>query len=282
MGVSPLVRRRRLAAELRRLRAVAKKSIEDVAEHLECSTAKIRRIEAGQVGPRVQDVRELLDCYGVTGADRDTLVQLSRQARARGWWHSYAGFISAEFMTYLGLEDEACAISTYENYFIPGLLQTERYARAVMTSRPDTPAAEVERGLEIRRMRWRLLNRADAPTLCAVIDENTVRRLAGRPELLVEQYDHLISLAALPAITLQVLPLSTGAYPDAGASFTLLTFADPADPKIAYAELPASEHYSDEEERIRRYQAAFDRLQARALDPDDSVALIKACASEVQ
>jgi transcriptional regulator with XRE-family HTH domain len=282
MGVSPLVRRRRLAAELRRLRATAEKSIEDVAEHLECSTAKVRRIEAGQVGTRVQDVRELLDFYGVTDPERDTLVELSRQARARGWWHGYAEFISEEFMTYLGLEDEASTVSTYETYFVPALLQTERYARAVMTGRPHASLITVERGLEIRRMRWRLLDRSDPPLLHALIEEGALRRTTGRAGLMAEQYDHLVAVSALPDVTIQVLPLASGSHPDGGFPFTLLGFTDPADPKIGYAELLISEYYTDEAKHIGRYQAAFDQLRGRALDPDESVALIKACAAEVR
>ncbi|MEN3356115.1 MAG: hypothetical protein V7637_97 [Mycobacteriales bacterium] len=281
MGVSPLVRRRRLAAELRRLRAVAERSIEDVAEYLECSTAKVRRIEAGQVGTRVQDVRDLLDSYGVTGPERDKLVELSRQARARGWWHVYTDFASEEFVTYLGLEDEASVISTYETYFIPALVQTETYARAVMTGRAYASLPDVERGLEIRRKRWRLLDREDPPTIYALIDESALRR-SGPPDLMAEQYDHLVTVSALPHVTIQVLPLSNGSHPDGGFPFTLLGFSDPADPKIGYAELLNSEHYTDDAEQIGRYQAAFDQLRGRAMDPDESVGLIKACGREVQ
>ncbi len=282
MGVSPLVRRRRLAAELRRLRATAAKTVEDVAEYLECSTAKVRRIEAGQVGTRVQDVRDLLDCYGVTGPERDKLVELSRQARARGWWHNYADLVSEEFVTYLGLEDEASTIATYETYFIPGLLQTEQYARAVMTGRPHATLPVVERGLEIRRMRWQLLDRSDAPQLHALVEESALRRTSERKGLMAEQYDRLMSAATLPHVTIQILPLSTGSHPDGGFPFTLLGFSDPADPKIGYAELLISEHYTDDAKHIGRYQAAFAQLQARALSPDESVALIKACGRELQ
>lgn len=282
MGVSPLVRRRRLAAELRRLRAAAAKTIEDAAEHLECSTAKVRRIETGQVGTRVQDVRDLLDCYGVGGPEREALVELSRQARARGWWHNYADLVSEEFVTYLGLEDEASTIATYETYFIPGLLQTEQYARAVITGRPYATLAVVERGLELRRLRWRLLDRNDPPLLHALIDENALRRIAEHPGLMAEQYDRLASVAAVPHVTIQILPLSGGSHPDGGFPFTLLGFSDPADPKIGYAELLISEHYTDDPKHVGRYQAAFAQLQARALSPEESVRLIKACGRELR
>jgi hypothetical protein len=281
MGVSPLARRRRLAAELRRLRAAAAKSIEDAAEFLECSPTKLRRIEAGQVGTRIQDVRDLLDCYGVTGPERETLLEWSRQARGRGWWHVYSDLLSDEFLTYIGLEDEASEISTYEVYFVPALVQTEQYARAVMTARPDISLSTVERGLAVRRMRWQLLEHDEPPALTVLLDEGALHRLTGGPEVMAEQYDHLIAVSELPAVTLHVLPLSNGACPDGGFSFTLLGFADPADPRFAYGELLADEHFTSESEDIGRYQAAFDRLRARALDPEDSVAVIKARGREV-
>jgi transcriptional regulator with XRE-family HTH domain len=282
MGVSPVVRRRRLAAELRRLRAAAGKTIEEAAQHLECSTAKIRRIETGQVGTRIQDVRDLLDCYGVAGLERQTLLEVSRQARGRGWWHIYSDMVSEEFLTYLGLEDEAGLVCTYETYFVPGLLQTERYARAVMTAKPDTPLSTVERGLELRRTRWQLLDRAEPPAVEAVLDEGVLRRLTGGGELMAEQCEHLLALAARPSVALRIVPLGAGAYPDGGCSFTLLGFNDPADPKIAYAEVTASEHYTEDAAHIARYQSAFDHLRAQALGPDGSAALSRTRAEELR
>ncbi|HVQ90049.1 MAG TPA: helix-turn-helix transcriptional regulator [Mycobacteriales bacterium] len=282
MGVSPLVRRRHLAAQLRRLRAADEKSIEQVAEHLECSVAKVRQLEAGQTAIRSQEVRELLDYYTAAGPERENLLDLARQARGRGWWHAYEGLISEEFMTFLHLEDEASCISTYENYFIPGLLQTERYARAVMARRPQTPPIDMDRGLELRRMRWRLLYRADALTISALIDESALGRIPGGSELRDEQCDHLVTLSAMPNVAVQILPLLGGAYPNGGSAFTLLGFTDLADPKVAYAELLIGEHYTDNAKQIGWYQSAFAQLQARALSPDESVALIKACGRELQ
>jgi transcriptional regulator with XRE-family HTH domain len=274
-GASPVVRQRRLAVELRRLRLAAGKTLDDAAEYLECSPTKVSRIESGHVRARIQDVREMLDCYGLVGADREALLDLVRQARRKGWWHAYADMIPEAFQTMIGLEDEATAIWTYENHLIPGLLQTEGYARALMASRPGTPADLVERGLQLRTARQAVLSREHGPQLSAVIDEAALRRTAGGPEVMDEQYAHLIAMAASPAVTVQVLPFEAGA--DAGGSFpfVILGFADHTEPKVVYAELLTAAYFINTADDVRRYLAQFDNLRDRALDPADSLTLIR-------
>jgi transcriptional regulator with XRE-family HTH domain len=281
VGVSPVVRRRRLAAELRRLRTVTQMTLDDVAQVLECSAAKVRRIETGQVGARIQDVRELLRCYGVSDPERDVLLALVRHSRGRGWWQDYSDFVSDEFQTYVGLEHEASIIYTYEVYLIPGLLQTERYAATVMGAHQDCPLSDVERGLSIRMTRQRLLEGDEPPRLWAVVHERALERATYGPKMMVEQYERLISIAVRPTVTLQVLPSSAGAHPRSRFSYTILGFSNPADPPVVYAELLTSAHHIRQAEAIDQYQIEFDRLRGRALDPAESVALIKARAASL-
>jgi hypothetical protein len=280
-SASPVVRRRRLAVELRRLRGTAGKTLDAVAEHLECSPAKISRIESGQVGARIQDVRDMLDLYEVTGAERDSLLDLVRQSRQKGWWHAYSDMIPEAFQTMIGLEDEATTIWTYENHVIPGLLQTPGYSRAVMTSRRDDPLELIERGMTLRATRQAVLARDRSPSYWAVIDEAALRRPAGGPRVMDEQYAHLIAVADRPSVTVQVLPFAAGA--DAGGSFpfVILGFADLAEPKVVYAELLTDAYYINTAEKVGRYLAQFDSYRARALDPVDSVDLIRELRAEV-
>jgi len=269
------VRRRRLAAELRRLRADAGRTLDDVAEHLECSATKVSRIESGQAGARIQDVRDMLDLYGVTGAEREELLDLVRQARQRDWWHVYADMIPPEFRTMIGLEDEATTIWTYEVHLVPGLLQTARYARAIMTTRRDAPSELLDRGIQLRTTRQAVLAREHPPDYWAVLDEAVLRRPVGAPEVMEEQYAHLIAMAAAPTVTVQVVPFEAGA--DAGGSFpfVILGSADLAEPKVVYVELLDDAFYFNKAEKVGRYLAQFDNLRGRALDPARSVDLIR-------
>lgn len=273
-GSSPVVRRRRLAAALRRLRAESGKTLEDVAEYLEFSATKISRIETGQVGVRVHDVRGLLDCYGVAGQQRDELLELVRLSRTKAWWHAYSDLLSEDVQTLIGLEDEAAHILSYETHHVPGLLQTEGYARALMTAGPDTPLENVERGVELRLRRQAILARSHPPQLHAILDQAALQRLAGRAEVMLAQLRHLIQEAAKPHITVQVLPLSAPAHPGDGFAFTILSFTNPADPKIAYTETLIAEYSTDNPELVGRCRAQFDYLLARALSPADSTRLI--------
>jgi len=280
VSASPVVRRRRLAAELRRLRLAASKTLDDAAEHLECSPTKVSRIESGHVGARIQDVRDLADLYEVTGPEREALLDLVRQSRRKGWWYAYADMISDSFQTLIGLEDEATTIWTYENHLIPGLLQIPGYARALMTTRPDTPLDLIERGLQLRATRQAVLAREDGPQFSAVIDEAALRRGAGGPQVMDEQYEHLIVMTNSPTVTVQVLPLGAGAHPGGSFPFVILGFADPADPRVAYAELLTAEFYLDRAEDVGRYLAEFDYLRGRALTPADSLTLIRQLQQE--
>jgi len=276
---SPIVRRRRLAAELARLRQESGKTLNDVAAALECSPAKISRIESAAVTIRVQDLRALLDFYAVAGTDRPALLDLARQSRGHGWWFAYADLIGETMQTLVGLEDEATRVALYESHGIPGLLQTPEYAQAVMSRFQDFSAAELAQGLELRMRRQAIFDRDVPPELLVVLDEAALRRAPAGADIMAGQYDKLLEVAARPACTLQVLPLG-GLNPYGAVPFSVLWFADGTEPQAAYAELPASEHLIDRTAAVGQYAAAFGDLAGCALSPAESADLVRAIARE--
>lgn len=272
---SPVVRGRRLAAELRRLRSDAKMTIEQVAAHLECSTAKLSRLENGQVGVRIQDARELLDLYAVTGSRREELLDLVRQARGQGWWHAYADLLPPGMETYIGLEDEAYRIRAHTVGLVLGLLQTERYAWEVNSSFNDVSLEVAERWTELRLARQRILTRADPVLLHALIDESAVRRRIGGPDVMAEQYRSLIEAAGHAHVTVQIVPFAAGAHQSAAFSYNIVSFTDPADPKVVYIGMLNDCAYRTDAEQVGRYDAAFEQTASLALDPAESVRFLE-------
>lgn len=275
-GQGPTVRRRRLAGELRRLRDSAQLTIEEVADKLECSASKISRIETGHVGVTPRDVRDLLELYGLNGNEREALVQLAREARTRGWWHAYNEVFTGAFV---GLEADASSLRAYQALLVPGLLQTERYAHTVIRAmRPDAEEIDVSRRVAARRERQRLLTDPAPPDYWAVIDEAVLHRQVGGAEVMVEQLARLVEMAALPHVTIQVVPFHTGAHPGMEGPFLILGFPEQADPDVVYVESTTSGLYLEMPADVHRYALLFDHLRATALKPDDSVELIAAFA----
>ncbi|MQA61107.1 MAG: helix-turn-helix domain-containing protein [Actinophytocola sp.] len=276
-GQGPTVRRRRLASELRRLREVADLTIEEVSERLECSSSKISRIETGHVGVTPRDVRDMLELYGLTGDDKEALVQLAREARNRGWWYAYGEVFTGAFV---GLEADASSLRTFQALIVPGLLQTERYANSVIRAmRPDADETEVTRRVTARMERQRLLTEPSPPEYWAVIDEAVLHRCVGGPEVMAEQLARLLKLAALPHVTIQVVPFSAGAHPGMEGPFLILGFPEQADPDVVYVDNTTSGAYLELPADVRRYALMFDHLRAAALKPDDSVELIAGFAA---
>jgi transcriptional regulator with XRE-family HTH domain len=271
---SPIVRRRRLAAELGRLRQESGKTLTDVAAALECSPAKISRIETAAVTCRVQDLRDLLDLYAVPDDDRPPLVDLARQSRGRGWWYSFADLIDEPMQTLVGLEDEASRIMLYEPHCVPGLLQTTGYAQAIMALGGDFTADELTQGLDLRIRRQAIFDREPAPELLVVLDEAALRRAPAGADVMAGQYDKLLEIAARPTCTLQVLPLAAGLNLHGSVPFSVLWFAGEAEPQAAYAELPASEHLIDRTAAVGQYAAAYNALAGSALPPAESADLV--------
>jgi transcriptional regulator with XRE-family HTH domain len=282
---SPTVRRRRLAIELRRLRTAAGLSLEDAGAHIERTAATISRIENAQVGIRAREVGALLDLYDVGKDDpmRETLLTMAREARQKGWWHPFGDVLPSWFQVYVGLEAAASSIWMYQLHLISGLLQTEDYARAVLSSGGQfTTTAEVERHVAVRMARQAILTGDNPTKLWTVIDESVLRRQVGDPEVMRAQLERLAEEAVRPNITLQVLPLTAGSIQVPG-SFSLLKFPeDPSDPPIVYLEHLGGSLYLDKAEDADRYGVAVGHLQAAALSPQDSAELIVALTKEVQ
>lgn len=275
-GRGPTVRRRRLASELRRLREAADLTIDDVSEKLECSASKISRIETGHVGVTPRDVRDMLQLYGLGGDDREALVQLSREARTRGWWHAYSEVFTGAFV---GLEADASSLRAFQALLVPGLLQTERYAHAVIRAmRPDADEQEVARRVTARMQRQQLLAELTPPEYWAVIDEAVLHRAVGGADVMAEQFDRLLQVAALPHVTIQVVPFGAGAHPGMEGPFLILGFPEQADPDVVYVDSTTGGAYLEMPDDVRRYALMFDHLRAAALKPDDSTDLVAAIA----
>ena len=283
---SPTVRRRRLAAELRRLREASGLTHEDVAAALGWHRSKIGRIESAQfVRLSLTDLRAMLDLYRVKdGAQRELLAALAREARQRGWWHTYSDVLPDPHSTFIGLEAGTSAIRTYQAQLVPGLLQTEDYTRAVlqatrMTTR-DTDKAR--RFVEVRKARQELLYQEPAVTLWAVLDEAVLRRLIGGPAVMRAQLARLSEAAGLPNVTLQVLPDKAGEHAALEGSFTILGFAGTGEQSVVYIDATTGGVYVEKAEDVERYASVFDHVRAAALSPKDSVAFIMDAATHLR
>jgi transcriptional regulator with XRE-family HTH domain len=276
---NPTLRGRRLAMELLRRREATGMSREEVARQLEWSTSTLFRIETGRTRPQPGNVRTLLELYGVTGPERDGLIQLTRDARQPGWWHSFRDVLPNPYEVYIGLEAGAASIRNFEPVVVPGLLQTGDYARAMFRNGPrELDRDEVERRVEVRLARQEILARDNRPRLWAVIDEAVIRRLVGGPEVMRGQLRHLADVAQQGKTTVQVVPYRAGAHAGTTGPFVILDFDEPTDPAVVYVETLAGDIYLEERPDVNRYTLAFDRLVAAALHPDDSVRLIEQAA----
>jgi transcriptional regulator with XRE-family HTH domain len=278
---SPTVRRRRLAAELRKLRKESGKTREQVAEFVGCSPVTVTRIESGQSAPRLADTARMLELYGVTGERREVLMTLCGEARRRGWWHQYSGSIPAWFEVYVGIEGEVCEIRSYQPEAIDGRLQTEGYIRALMLADVNVPSGdELERRITVRMTRQEQLSGDDAPKIWIVLNEAALRRQVGGRAAMHEQLRHLIDVSQSNKVILQVLTYAAGAHPAMDGAFEILRFPDAADPDVVYLQYRRGSIYLEDSADVEAYAELFDHLRARALGPDESRALIARLADE--
>ena len=278
---SPTVRRRRLALELRRLREAARLTCEEVADRLECSASKISRVETGRVSVSPRDVRDMLEIYQTPEEQREALVQLARESRQKGWWHAYGDSVQPHFATYLGLETAASQIRIYEVNMIPALLQTEEYARTVISAgMANSPQSDIERRVALGMERQRL-TKSSPPTVWTVLDEAALRRQVGGPEVMRAQLEYLRELAGLPNVSLQVIPFGGGAHPGMGRPLVILVFGESVDPDVVYLEHLTSALWVEDVHQVDRYNVLFNHLQASALSFDDSAALICAVLKDM-
>ncbi|HEX5596725.1 MAG TPA: helix-turn-helix transcriptional regulator [Micromonosporaceae bacterium] len=258
-----------LGAQLRRLREAKGVGRDEAGWEIRASESKISRMELGRVGFKERDVADLLTLYGVTDiAEREAMLTLARQANNPGWWHRYGDVLPQWFQSYLGLETAASLIRTYEVQFIPGLLQTRAYARAVvMLGHGRASANEIERRVDLRMERQKLLSRPDPPHLWMVVDEAALRRPIGGPEVMRDQLIALIEATKLPNVRLQVIPFLAGGHAAAGGNFTILRFAEPDLPDIVYIEQLTSALYLDKREDLDHYAATMEQVCVTAEPP---------------
>ncbi len=279
---SPTARRRRLATALRQLREESNLNCTEAGKAVGWSESKISRIETGRVKIAQPDLERLLDLYEVTGETRAGLLTLARQATHRGWWRSYSDALPAWFENYVGLENGAKSLFTYQNQLVHGLMQTEEYATALFAAnQPALSADEVERQLAARATRQALLTAANPLRVWAVVDEAVLRRQVGGNVVMREQLHRLLEIAALPNVTLQVMPFDEGAHASMGTSFELLQFPEPGDTAIVYLEDHTSGQYLEAVPDIERYTLIFDHLRASALAPERSAEFIGQVASKM-
>jgi transcriptional regulator with XRE-family HTH domain len=272
---TPTVRLRRLAAELRSLRTSSGLTRDEIVERTGINVATLYRIEHARVRPQTRTLRTLLDLYGVEEAHQGELSALLRDARQRGWLHAYQSVLPEQYTTYIGFEGEAYAVWNYESLFVPGLLQTEDYARAVI--RGGYPAAsrdEVERRVQVRMERQNVLRGERPLELWAIVDEAALRRQVGGADVMCGQLRCLLEAAELPHITLQVIAFGAGAHAGMPGSFVLMQFTDAAIADVVYIDSMAGELFLEEESDVRRYRLVFEHLRAVAESPGASRSLI--------
>jgi transcriptional regulator with XRE-family HTH domain len=264
------VRSRRLAVELRQFREAAGLTGERVAEAMGWSVAKVYRIEGDKVRILVRDVQRLLNLYKISGAQADAVLELARQARGKDWWHQYSGAIPEWFQFYVGLEAAVSAMHGYDSELVPGLLQTEDYVRAIMSTAPAPDGDEKERQITVRMERQKRLTAADAPVLWAVLNEGVIRRVVGGAKVMKAQLRQLADMSTMGNVTVQVLAYDAGAHPAMHGSFTIMQFPEPVDPDVVYVEAQTGALYLEKTEDVRRYSLMFDYLRAQALSPEAS------------
>ena len=277
----PTVLRIALGSQLRGRREAAGLTRETAGDAIRASTAKISRLELGRVGFKERDVADLLTLYGVHDPEeRSQFLSLAVRANSPGWWHRYADLLPAWFETYLGLEQAAAVIRCYELQFVPGLLQTRAYARAV-TALGHTDPEEVERRTDLRIRRQQILTSTGGPTLWAVVDEAALRRSLTGTEPMRAQLDHLIEMNRLPNVSLQVAPLRYGGHAAAGGPFTILRFAEKDLPDIVYLEQLTSALYLEKRVDVEHYAMVMDRLCAQIDPPERTEAVLTQARAEL-
>jgi transcriptional regulator with XRE-family HTH domain len=272
---SPTVRRRRLRYELRRLRTERGLTIEDVQERSngDIKAPTLSRWETGERSIRPVDLRLLLDIYELPPDEREPLLTLARQAKERGWWQAYTSVMPDWFQIYVGLETEASTIREYSAELVPGLLQTAAYYRAFLTSIvPGDPGND--RKIEVRLARQERLTSDDPPGFWVVLNEAVIRRPVGGSQVMRQQLEHIVEMAELPKVTIQVLPFSAGAHPAMEGPFNILGFPEPHDPDVVYQENQSGSVYLEEAGEAERFSQMFSHLIAKALSPEDSIRLI--------
>jgi len=279
----PTVLRMILGSQLRRFREAAGVSPEQASYEIRASRSKISRMEHGRVGFKSRDVDDLLTLYGVADEQvRARMLALAQGASTPGWWSKYDDVLPDWFESYLGLEGAASVIRTFELQFVYGLFQTEAYARAVTLLGNQTASAEeIDRRVSVRLKRQSVLASPEPPQVWSVMDEAVLRRPVGGRVVMCAQVTHLIEVASLPQVTIQVAPFAGGGHAAAGGSFSVLRFGEPEVPDIVYIEQLTSALYLDSREDVDHYLEVMNDLSTQALTPAGSAAFLAEVAKEL-
>ena len=279
----PTVRLRRLAAELRRLRSDAGYSREQVEAHTGVNEGTLYRIETARARPQRRTLLALLDLYHVDQPLRDDLLDIARTADGQGWSRPYHWQLPGEYAAYISFEAEARVVHNYESLFIPGLLQTQDYGRAMVRGvLPNATDDEIDERVEARSERQKLLDGDNPLELWAVIDEAAIRRVVGGKSVMATQLDHVVQLMQRPNITVQVITFGSGAHPGMPGAFVHMEFRDELDPDLVYVDTLAGDIFLETDEDIRRYRSMFDHLRAGALSPNESARLIATISADLK
>lgn len=271
----PTVRLRRLAAALRRLRANSGLTREEVEQQTGVNPGTLYRLESARSRPQKRTLIALLNLYGVSEAGRAELLDLSKNADSQGWLRPYQADLPEEYAAYINFENEARSVRNYESLYIPGLLQTEDYARAASHgSAPTATTEEVENRVRARMERQERLTGEPPLDVWAIADEAAIRRQVGGPKVMHRQLAHLVDATRQPNVTLQVIPYDVGAHPGMPGSFIYMEFAESVDPDLVYVDTLAGDLFLESDDDLRLYGSMFDHLRAIALSPSKTKGLI--------
>jgi transcriptional regulator with XRE-family HTH domain len=280
---APTVLRVVLGKRLQHLRERARLTFEEAGAVLDVTHATIRRMEKAEVGLRIPYVEKLLRTYGVTDqTEIDSFVSLAKQANQPGWWHRYRDVLPEWFSAFVSLESESHLIRAYEPHYVPGLLQTPAYARAVLRAgMPYAPQDEIHRQVALRTERQAILQREEPPLLWAVLDETVLRRAIGGPEVMREQMDALLEATALPHVRLQIMPFTAGPHPAMYGPFHLFRFPIDELPDVACAESLVGAVYFDQRDDVSAFLEALDRMCAQAAPVARTPDILRALRKEI-
>ena len=281
---SPSMLRRRLRTELRTARLDSNLTQDQVAKAMEWSLSKMNRIEKAKTGISANDLKALLPLYRITDKKRtQELLDLARAARRHGWWREYSDFAPGRLLELIDFESAASAVHQFETTFVPGILQTEEYASAILQEfhSGNKPDEDVRKLVELRTRRRDLLVGPDAPKFSFVLDESVVHRVVGNPAATSKQFRYLVSTAELLSVTIQIVPYTAGLHPGMGGAFEVVEFDDTDDENIVYFEDRRGDFISDDPGEASGYLKAFHLIEEKSLAPADSVAFLRKAAAEM-
>jgi transcriptional regulator with XRE-family HTH domain len=283
-SASPLMLRRRLRTELRTARLSRELTQEQVAKAMEWSLSKMNRIEKAKTGISTNDLKALLPLYGITDEERtDELLALARSARQSPWWSRYSDVAPPDLLELIEYEYAASAVSQFETMFVPGILQTEEYAFAVLQGfySEKSSSGQVAALVELRTRRRDLLTSENTPNFLFVLDESVIHRVVGSPSVMSQQLMHLVNVAKQSAVTIRLVPFTAGVHPGMKGPFEIVQFADAPDEDVVFLETPGGDFISDNQKDIQNYMKAFNRITEVSLGPSESVARLRKAAGEV-